>query len=251
MTEDRLVTATFLPLIRIGAVLSSAQSDPQSFLRFYNSGSTGDTVTVTLSDSASGGALATWTSPRIEAGAAQQFALATIEAAASGFAKPRTYSLQIAPRFSGAFQHVVWDAARGLLTNQSTCNAGVGTLGRRVTHVHSSAIGDAGYAASIVVYNTGTSAASTVRAAKGRASIAATGEAARSDCGVAGIAALWRAAALGAAGLQPAGSCMPSAVRTSESLSGWFGLRRIHGCDTDRTARSRSGGNVLGDAAAL
>ncbi len=162
MTEDKLVTATFAPLIRIGAVLSSAQADPQSFLRFSNSGATGGTVTVTLSDSASGSALATWTSPRIEAGAVQQFAMPTIEAAASGFVKPRTYSVQITPRFPGAFQHVVWDAARGLLTNHSTCNTGMGTLGRRVTHIHSSAIGDAGYAASIVVYNTETSAASTV-----------------------------------------------------------------------------------------
>ena len=162
MSEDRAVTATFTPLIRIGAVLSSAQADPQSFLRFTNTGSAAGTVTVSLSDSGSGRTLTTWTSPRIAPGTAQQFAVATLEAAAGTFVKPRYYSVQVTPQFPGAFQHVVWSAGQGLLTDQSTCNAGAGTPGTQLAFVHSSAIGDAGYPATVVVHNTGASAAATV-----------------------------------------------------------------------------------------
>jgi hypothetical protein len=159
MIADTSVTATFTPLVRVGAVLSTAQSTTESFLRFYNAGLTAGTATVTLSDSISGTVLATWTTPSIPAGAAPQYSIASVESAATtAFTKPKYYAVQIAPQFAGSFQYVLWDVTQGVLTNQSTCNTSSGTVPTRLTNVHSSSLGDAGYPSTVVVSNTGTAA---------------------------------------------------------------------------------------------
>src|SRR5262249_21225720 len=77
------LAASFVPAkaqyaLEVGGVFSSANQQsggPESQLRFYNIGSTAGTVSVTLSDSATGKTVANWTSPSIAPGAAPQFAI--------------------------------------------------------------------------------------------------------------------------------------------------------------------------------
>lgn len=161
MNATQTVAATFYPSLRAGLIFSTAQNTSQSFLRFYNSGTTAGAVTVTLADPVSGATLARWTSLSVPVGTAPQVSISQIEAAAtSSFIKPSYYSATIVPEFVGTFQHALWRTADGTLTNLSTCSSGVTAPPKRLTNVHSSLIGDAGYPSSVVIYNTGTTAAS-------------------------------------------------------------------------------------------
>jgi cysteinyl-tRNA synthetase len=141
-----------------GAIFSTAQAASQSFLRFFNTGTTPGTVTATLRDYATGQALGQWTSPSIAAGAEQQFAISDVErgAAVSG-TKPNYYSVSIVSKFAGYFQHVLFRPSDGTLTNLSTCAAGVTADPGRLSGVHSSLL-DYGFPTSVVITNTGSSA---------------------------------------------------------------------------------------------
>ncbi len=164
MNADKTATGTFVRnttgILRQAGVVSSASSTAQSFLRFYNASGAAGTVTVTLSDYVSGVALGQWTSPSIAPGTAQQYSIATLEGALPAFgAKPALYSATMQAQFDGTFQHVLWKPGDGTLTNLSTCDSGTAPILTRVANVHSSALGNAGYPSSLVVYNTSASAA--------------------------------------------------------------------------------------------
>ena len=141
--------------LKVGSVISTASTASQSFLRFYNSSTVAATVSVTLSDYATGTPLAQWTSPQIAPGSSPQFAISTIEAAATpSFNKPAYYSLAIQSGFTGSFQHVLWRITDGSLTNLSTCDA-LPTTRTTLINVHSSLL-QSGYPSQVVVFNTGT-----------------------------------------------------------------------------------------------
>lgn len=144
--------------IRVGAVYSTAQSSSQSFLRFFNTGASTGTVSVTLQDQASGQTLGTWTSPSIPAGAEHQFSIATVENGAGNFAKPNYYAATARTSLSGYFQHVLFRPGDGTLTNLSTCSSGITTDLVNLSGVHSSLL-STGYASAVVVNNTGATAA--------------------------------------------------------------------------------------------
>ena len=165
MSANKTATGTFTRtttgVLRQGGVSSTAAATYQSFLRFYNAGGSAGTVTVTLSDSATGLALGQWTSPSIAPGTAPQYAISTIEGAVAG-AKPALYSVTMQAQFNGTFQHVLWKPADGTLTNLSTCDSGTAPIAARAANVHGGILGNAGYPGSIVVYNTSTVAAPVV-----------------------------------------------------------------------------------------
>ena len=68
--------------LRLGVTVSSKDAATQSFLRFFNTGGTDNTVDVALADLATGAVLATWTSPAVPAGTGAQYAISTVEKAA-------------------------------------------------------------------------------------------------------------------------------------------------------------------------
>ncbi|MBL8628947.1 MAG: hypothetical protein JNM81_04925 [Rhodospirillaceae bacterium] len=159
------VTANFTPALRVGAVYSSAQSGSQSLLRFANTGSTSGSVSVVLSNYATGAALGTW-SKTIPAGVADQVGIETIESAIpSGTTKPQYYSASVQSSMTGYIQHVLFRRSDGTLTNLSTCDVNVTANATQVANVHSSLL-DFGYPSSIAITNTATlgssSATSTV-----------------------------------------------------------------------------------------
>jgi hypothetical protein len=150
------VRATFITTQRIGSVYSSTQSGSLSFLRFFNTGTTSGTVTLTLSNDVTGQTLGTWTSPTIAPNQAPQYSIYDIEAGATPtFAKPSYYSVAVAPDFSGYVQHVLYHPADGTVTNLSTCSSGVTASSTQVANVHSSLLGGAGFPSTVVVYNAG------------------------------------------------------------------------------------------------
>jgi hypothetical protein len=141
-----------------GPVFSSAQSGSQSFLRFFNTGTTAGTVNVALANSTTGANLGSWTSPSIPAGASRQFQINTVETAIpSSTTKPQFYATTLQTQISGFFQHVLYRPADGTLTNLSTCEAGVTTSAGNLINVHSSIL-DFGFPSSVVVSNPTTSA---------------------------------------------------------------------------------------------
>jgi hypothetical protein len=149
--------------VKEGAVYSTAQNQTQSYLRFFNTGTGAGTVSVTLADSNTGQTLAQWTSPSIAGGTSPQYGLATIEAAATTpFTKPTYYSVTASPTFSGFMQHVLYRPIDGTLTNVSLCSVDVTASSTQAANVHSGLLTN-GYPSTIVLYNTGTAAAESVR----------------------------------------------------------------------------------------
>jgi V8-like Glu-specific endopeptidase len=144
--------------LRIGNIFSTAQMSSQSYLRFYNSGTTAGTVAVTLANPDTGDALANWTSPSIPAGSSLQFFIKEIEDNASQtFAKPPFYSLSIRPTFAGYMQHALWQVADNSLSNLTNCDTTTVTDAKVLMGVHSSLLAQ-GYPSTVVVYNTGVAA---------------------------------------------------------------------------------------------
>jgi V8-like Glu-specific endopeptidase len=145
--------------LRVGEILASSATTGQSYLRFYNAGTSAGTVTITLSDASSGTPLASWISPSIPAGASPQYGLSTIEGGATpSFTKPAIYSIAIQTAMTGSFQHVLWHAGDGSLTNLSTCDGGPSSMGQTVMNVHTSLL-SGGYPSTVVIFNTGASSA--------------------------------------------------------------------------------------------
>lgn len=157
--EGSLSTAAKSP-VRSGAVFSSAQQTSQSFLRFHNTDSQAGDVTVSLLDFVSGQELGQWNSPSLPAGAERQFSISGIEdGTGQTFVRPDFYSISVESDVAGYFQHVLWRAADGTLTNLSTCSSGV-TAGRTtLSGVHTSLLND-NYPSTVAVTNTGSVSAS-------------------------------------------------------------------------------------------
>lgn len=142
--------------LRVPSVFSSARSDVQSYLRFYNGSAvqTG-TVDVTLYDSGTGANLGTWRSPPINPNSSPQFYIKTLEDFIGITNKPALYTLSVRPTFTGYFQHVVWQLGPGTLANLTTCAAGVTTDPYLLSNVHSSLL-QSNFPGSIMIHNTGT-----------------------------------------------------------------------------------------------
>ncbi|MHB1207239.1 MAG: InlB B-repeat-containing protein, partial [Rhodospirillaceae bacterium] len=154
--SDMTVTAVFAPILRVGAVFSSAQPSSRSFLRFYNTGASAGTAAVTLYNPTTGLSLGRWTTPIIPAGTAPQFSIDAIEAGL-GFGpatvKPDYYAIAVETLMTGYFQHVLWRFTDSTFTNLSTCGTGITIDGTKLANVHSSKF-DSTYPSSIVVNNT-------------------------------------------------------------------------------------------------
>ncbi len=161
---DTTLTAVFVPIVRVGAVFSSAQPASRSFLRLYNTGTAAAAATVTLYNPTTGQSIGRWTSPSIAPGTAPQYFIGDIEAnlgLGPASAKPDYYDIAVDAPINGYFQHVLWRSSDETLTNLSTCNVGVTIDGSKLANVHASTF-DASYPSSIVVNNSGLTAAGTV-----------------------------------------------------------------------------------------
>lgn len=142
-----------------GSIYSSDNASGHSYLRFYNPASYEGTVTVVLYDSAKGGAnIGQWTSPPIPAGALVQFPMGNIEAAI-GLTKSPSYFIEVYSSFYGYFQHALWRAPDGAISNFSTCSGSVMTDPKVLLAVHSSGLASIGYPSRVIVNNTGAAAA--------------------------------------------------------------------------------------------
>ena len=141
---------------RLGLVFPPG-GGPQSYLRFFNTGSVAGTVTASLINGGTGETVAKWQSPSIPPGAAPQFSVSALEAAATApIARPGYYSVQIEPEtnINGYMQHVLFDAGVESITNASTCDTGVMSDPYRMMNVHSSLF-DFGYPSTAYLYNIG------------------------------------------------------------------------------------------------
>jgi hypothetical protein len=150
-------TGTAAAPTRVGAVFSPAQTTSQSYLRFYNTGATAGTVTVTLGESDTGNNAGLWTSPSIAPGAEQQFFIGTVADGAGATTARPYYTLSLQSTMNGYFQNVIFRPSDGTLTNLSTCGSGVTATAARLSGVHSSRI--TGFPSSVVVNNSGAAAA--------------------------------------------------------------------------------------------
>lgn len=143
-----------VPALHEGAVFSGLDPNARSYLRFHNTGVSYGHVDVSVFDSRDGRSLGTWTSPNIPPNAAPQFSITTLEEALQVTDLPATYSIAITSAMTGTFQHVLHRAASGVITNLTTCDAGVARAGPQLGSVHTSNL-DNGYPASIMVRNLG------------------------------------------------------------------------------------------------
>ncbi len=149
-----LSTASIPTVLRSTAVYGSGHSTFQSHLRFYNSGTTVGPVSVTLYDAKTGQAFGPWVSPNVPVDAELQFPVADIEAAL-GLTAHESYGVSVQTDIDGLFQHVVWHAPDGALSNASTCSESVAADPRTLIGVHSALMAKAGYPSAIVIHNTG------------------------------------------------------------------------------------------------
>lgn len=214
-------TAGASPL-QVGAVFSTAQPSSQSFLRFYNTGTTAGTVTITLSDYASGQRIGTWTSPSIPAGSEQQFGIGTIESGIGGsFSKPSYYTVSATVQITGYFQHVLWRSADGTLTNLSTCPAGVTADAGSLSGVHTSLLAN-GYPSTLVVNNTGSAAQSVTLGIYDAATGAKLGTYATASIPAGGDVVLAVTTIEASAGIHPTSSQYHYVVKAESAFTGFM-----------------------------
>ncbi len=149
--------------LRVSGIYDTSNTANLSFLRFYNTGVSANTVDVTLANPDDGSLMATWTSPSIPAGASLQVDVGTIERNVTGgkLTKGGYYVASIRPRFNGYFQHVMWRPAEGTLSNLTMCDTKLTNDPTRLMNVHSSRF-SATYPARIVIHNTGTTTAAAI-----------------------------------------------------------------------------------------
>lgn len=142
----------------LGLVYSSANTDTQSVIGIFNGTSStdwmssGQTVTLSLRDGATGAEIGQWTSPSLKAGVAKQFAITEIEKGLlPGTVKPATYAITVNAAKAGmAVQHIV--ARAGVLSNATACGTGVSTHGKALLNVRGSlTAGD--YPSTVVITN--------------------------------------------------------------------------------------------------
>jgi len=143
------------------SVLSASPVSGQSYFRFYNAGSVTGTATVALRDSDTGAALGRWTTPSIPPGAQVQYPVSIIENEA-GFTKKSSYTATVDTVIDGYFQHILFRGPNGALSNLSTCTGATTIDSALLIGVHSSLVGVIGFPSTIVVNNTGNTAAAAV-----------------------------------------------------------------------------------------
>ncbi len=143
----------------VTGVRSSGNPGGRSFLRFMNAELTDGVITATIVDETTGGIVANW-SKEISLQTAPQFDIATIEANAVPSIAPKagtTYTLYVDPNIAGYVQHVAFDANANILTNVTTCAAGLSADARTTMNVHTSKLPQ--YPSLLQVTNTGTASA--------------------------------------------------------------------------------------------
>jgi hypothetical protein len=143
--------------LRGGGLFGTTQAASQSFLRFFNAGTTAGPVNLTLYDMATGNSVGQWTSPTLAPGAELQKQIGDIESALG--ASPKDYyDFRIDTDIDGYFQHVLWRSTDGTLTNLSTCQQGTTADPFTLLGVHSSLVAAQGYQSVINITNTGAAA---------------------------------------------------------------------------------------------
>jgi hypothetical protein len=147
--------ATIPATLRSAPVSPATVSPMQSFLRFYNSGTTAGPVAVVLYDAKTGAALNQWISPTILPGSEHQYDVASIQSAL-GLSGYDSYGVAAHTNIDGLYQHIVWHGPGGALSNLSTCSEAVSADPRTLVGVHSGVMAAAGYPSKIIVHNTGT-----------------------------------------------------------------------------------------------
>jgi hypothetical protein len=165
---DGKSTASASADLRIGGLLSSLQPLGRSTLRVYNAGATAGPVRVRLFGNTDDQPLGAWTSPEIPAGAVREFDIATIETEATpnrtdayippSLAKQTFYGAQIQTDIEGLVQVLVSHTG-GAQTNASTCFEATGADAKTAIGVAASSRAAEGYASTLVVTNTGATAA--------------------------------------------------------------------------------------------
>jgi len=161
-------TATANAEVRAGAIFSTLQTSGESYLRFYNSGDTAGTVTVTLYGTKDDQPLGTWVSPVIAAGAMQEIPIATVERELTlhqidvykppALVKQNHYGIGLTTDIDGFFQHVLWRTPDGAYSNLSTCYDAVTSETKTLMAVNAPSMAAAGYISAIVVNNVGDAA---------------------------------------------------------------------------------------------
>jgi hypothetical protein len=152
---------TILSSLFTSYVMSQSPATGQSYFRLYNAGEAAGPATITLRDPDTGAALGQWTTPSIPPGAEVQVPVSTIESE-PGFAKKNRYTATVDTAIDGYFQHVIFRAPGGALSNLSICSGSLAKDKSLLMGVHSSLVGAAGYPSTIVVNNTGASSATAV-----------------------------------------------------------------------------------------
>jgi cytochrome c peroxidase len=136
---------------QVGPVLSGNTSAASSYLRVFDTGTAGGTVTVQLRSPDNTRELGTFTAP-VAPHAARQFSLAEIEAGARVAPATGTRLLAITANFPGFAQHLVYNASNSELSIVSGCGPKVVSAGRYLNSIHTALI--RAYPSTIIVQNT-------------------------------------------------------------------------------------------------
>lgn len=147
--------STILTPLATASIHSGQNATAQSLLRFYNAGGAAAPVTVTLHEPVYGAAVASWTSQDVAPNAELQVPVSAIEEATAGLTKLPKYTLSVDAGFEGAFQHILWKAPSGALSNASTCGGGSVVDRTTVIAVHSGLLAAAGFPSTVIVNNLG------------------------------------------------------------------------------------------------
>jgi len=138
-------------LTQVGPVLSGDVSTAASYLRVFDTGNAGGTVTVQVRSPDNTRELGTFTAP-VAPHAARQFSLAEIEAGARVTPATGTRLLAITANFPGFAQHLVYNSSTSALSIVSGCGPKVVSAGRYLNSIHTALI--ATYPSTIIVQNT-------------------------------------------------------------------------------------------------
>ncbi len=159
----RLHTALTNPIatVNLGPVYSTASTTKQSFLRVANTGASAGTATFTFMNSTTGNVVGTWTTPSLPAGSQAQYYIGVLEdnAKITAANRPLFYTVTIKSGLTGYIQHVLYRPDTGTLTNLSTCDAAVASYPKELSGVHTNLITQYGFPSTVVINNTGSTAA--------------------------------------------------------------------------------------------
>jgi len=136
---------------QVGPVLSGSVGTAASYLRVFDTGTAGGTVTVQIRSQDNTRELGTFTAS-VAPHAARQFSLADIESAARVTPANGSRLLAITANFPGFAQHLVYSAGTGALSIVSGCGPKVVSTGRYLNSIHTALI--PAYPSTIIVQNT-------------------------------------------------------------------------------------------------